>query len=189
VRRWQAKFLQVYLRIKVLLPKQKCFRRKSMLRSWVLLTSICVIISSICTPALAIEIFKLQLVADGRSGTLPFTPIPVDISRQEWVIITVNNHKVQIRHSTSIANFVGMRTWYDHPAILIRLCIEDGFEHKNCEITKGDIATLPSDKTIYDMEIDFKYVGGGAVMTRNLQLSPDLKQEEIKSSNLPSAPT
>jgi hypothetical protein len=47
------------------------------------------------------------------------------------------------------------------------------------------MVTLPNGKTIYDMGIDFKYMEGSAVMTRNLQLSPELKPEEIKSSNLP----
>jgi sulfur carrier protein ThiS len=132
-------------------------------------------------PAQAVEVFKLQVVSDGHSGTVPFTPIPVDTSRQEWIVITVNGRKVQIRHSTTVANFVGMRSWFDHPATLIRLCVEEGFEHKNCQTTKGDTATLPKGKTIYDMGIDFKYVEGGVVVTRNFQLSPDFKPEQTQS--------
>jgi hypothetical protein len=138
------------------------------------------IVIALSTPTLAADVYKLQVVSDGRSGTLPFTPIPVDTSRQEWVVITVNGRKVQIRHTTTVANFVGMRSWYDHPATLIRLCVEEGFEHKNCQTTKGDIATLPKGKTIYDMGVDFKYEEGGVVVTRNFQLSPDFKPESAQ---------
>lgn len=137
---------------------------------------------ALATPAQAIDIFKLQVVSDGRSSTLPFTPIPVDTSRQEWIVIAVDGRKIQIRHSTSVANFVGMRSWYDHPATLIRLCVEEGFEHKNCRTTKGDIATLPKGRSIYDMGIDFKYVESGVVVARSLQLSSDLKPEETQTS-------
>jgi hypothetical protein len=149
------------------------------MRSQITVVSILTLIA-LAAPAQAIEVFKLQVVSDGHSGTVPFTPIPVDTSRQEWIVITVNGQKVQIRHSTTVANFIGMRSWYDHPATLIRLCIEEGFEHKNCQTTKGDTAILPKGKTIYDMGVDFKYVESGVVVTRNFQLSSDFKPEETQ---------
>jgi hypothetical protein len=128
-------------------------------------------------PVQAQQVYKLQVASAGGSNTiipLPI-PIPIDTSRQEWLVIQVDGQKVKIRHTTSIANFVGLRTWHDHPATMIRLCDGNGFELKNCKTTQGDTATLPKGKSIYDVVIDFKYVEGGLTLNKTFQLSPHLK--------------
>lgn len=125
------------------------------------------------------EVYKLQLANSGSTMMLPLpVPVPLDNSRQEWLVITVEGAKARIRHTTSLANFLMFRTWYDHPAVLIRLCPAEGFEQKNCRTFQGDVATLPLGKTIYDFVIDFKYVEGGLTISRSVQIAKDFKPEK-----------
>ncbi len=125
------------------------------------------------------EVYKLQVASGGGSGlSIPLPiPISIDTSRQEWVVITVDQQNVTVFHTTSVANFIGLRTWHDHPAIMIRICVNQGFEQINCQTTEGDTAALPEGKTIYDITLDFQYIESGVVITRSVHLAPDFKPE------------
>jgi hypothetical protein len=124
------------------------------------------------------EIYKIQLLGNGSRD---FTVVPyMDSSRVEWVTITVNGRKIKLLHSTNLATVVGLRNWYDHPATLIRICLAEEFDTKNCRVTKGDEAELPMGKSIYDVAIDFKFVESDLVVTRNFQISKDTKPVEVR---------
>ncbi len=130
-------------------------------------------------PAEAAEVYKMQISSDGRTGlTLPLPlPITIDASRQEWVVVTVDGPQVTIRHTTSVANFIGRRAWYDHPATSIRMCVVQGFELFSCQETQGDTAMLPQGTTIHDVKVDFKYIESGLIHTQSFQIAPDFKPE------------
>jgi len=124
------------------------------------------------------ETYKIQLITNGGRE---FTIVPfIDTNRAEWVVVTVNGKKVKLLHSTNIATTVGLRNWYDHPVTLIRMCLAEDFDAKNCKVTQGDEAELPKGKSIYDVSIDFKFIESDLVVTRSFQISKDTKPIEIK---------
>lgn len=124
------------------------------------------------------QVYKLQVSSQAGGGfTLPL-PVPlvsIDTSQQEWLVITVDELKVTIRHTTTTANFIGLRRWYDHPATSIRMCVTQGFQTVQCQMVEGDTIYLPEGVSIYDVVVDFKYIEGGLIKTRSFQLSPELK--------------
>jgi hypothetical protein len=130
--------------------------------------------------AQAKQVYKLQVSSQAGAGfTLPL-PVPlvsIDTSQQEWLVVTVNGREVTIRHTTTTANFIGLRRWYDHPATSIRMCVTQGFQTVHCQMVEGDTIYLPEGVTIYDVVVDFKYIEGGLIKTRSFQLSPQLKPE------------
>lgn len=148
---------------------------------WVLLVMGMVLITPV-GPAAAREVYKLQISSTGGGGlSLPIplpAPIPIDTSRQEWIVITVDpNGYLTVRHTTSVVNLIGFRTWHDHPATSIKVCRTQGFELTDCTTTMGDRALLPEGATIYDVTIEFKYVEGGLIQTQKLQLAEDVQPE------------
>lgn len=152
-----------------------------MRRLTVLLSGI--VMSLMVYPAVAQEVYKLQIASDGRSGlSLPIpiplpVPVPIDTSRQEWVVVTVADRQVTLRHTTSIANMIGLRTWFDHPATSVRLCRTHEFELLDCSVAEGDTALLPEGATIYDVMIEFKYVESGLIHTHRFQLAEEFQPE------------
>jgi len=127
------------------------------------------------------QVYKLQISSTGGGGlSLPVglpVPLPIDTSRQEWVVITVDEGQVTLRHTTSVVNLIGFRKWHDHPATSVRLCRSQGFDLVDCTTTTGDTAPLPPGATIYDVMIEFKYVEGGLIQSQRLQLARDLQPE------------
>jgi hypothetical protein len=121
------------------------------------------------------KMYKLRL-RDAATGNIGQRSIfsPGDLDREEWVVVTlINNQRVKVRHATNVMNkFWGNRQWYDHPATAIRLCTIDGFDTTDCVTAQGDTIDLPEGKTIHDVQIDFKYVEGGSVYTRSVQIAP-----------------
>jgi len=121
------------------------------------------------------KVYKLRL-RDAPTGNIGQQSIfsPGDLDREEWVVVTlINNQRVKVRHATNVMNkFWGTRKWYDHPATAIRLCAIDGFDTSDCVTAQGDTIDLLEGKTINDVQIDFKYVEGGSVYTRTVQIAP-----------------
>jgi len=121
------------------------------------------------------KVYKMRL-RDAPTGNIGQQSIfsPGDLDREEWVVVTlINNQRVKVRHATNVMNkFWGTRKWYDHPATAIRLCAIDGFDTSDCVTAQGDTIDLPQGKTIHDVQIDFKYVEGGSVYTRTVQIAP-----------------
>ncbi|GAL91558.1 hypothetical protein N44_02261 [Microcystis aeruginosa NIES-44] len=121
------------------------------------------------------KVYKMRL-RDAPTGNIGQQSIfsPGDLDREEWVVVTlINNQRIKVRHATNVMNkFWGTRKWYDHPATAIRLCAIDGFDTSDCVTAQGDTIDLPEGKTINDVQIDFKYVEGGSVYTRTVQIAP-----------------
>jgi hypothetical protein len=126
-------------------------------------------------------VYKIRL-RDAAAGSANQASIfsSGDYDREEWVILTViDKAKVKVRHATKTKDKVlGFSRWFDHPATLIRICLTDGFDSKDCQIVKGDTALIPQGKSIHEVAIDFKYSEGGALYNRSVQISPDLKPSE-----------
>jgi hypothetical protein len=125
-------------------------------------------------------VYKVRL-RDVATGNADQTSVfsSGDLDREEWVVVTVmDSNQIQVRHSTSVKNKIwGTRQWYDHPATAIRACLTDGFDKKDCQTAEGDTVALPAGKSVYDVVIDFKYSEGGALYTRSIQLSREIKPE------------
>ncbi|MBD1945668.1 hypothetical protein H6F50_25505 [Coleofasciculus sp. FACHB-712] len=104
-------------------------------------------------------------------------PSEIDEYKKEWAVVNIiDGKKIKIRHTTHIQNKAfPVNRWFDHPASAIRICLADDFEQRNCRSTSGDIATLPTGKSIHDLVIDFRYSEAGTVYTRSIQITPDMK--------------
>jgi hypothetical protein len=102
-----------------------------------------------------------------------------DLDREEWVILTViDNKQAKIRHTTGIKNQTWFnRTWFDHPATAIRMCVTDGFDKRDCQTIKGDTIPLPQGRALHELSFDFQYTEGGAVYNRSVQVTPETKPQ------------
>jgi hypothetical protein len=128
------------------------------------------------------EIYKIKLADQTGRSVQNSMFSSGDLDRNEWVVLTVTDGKtLKVKHTTNTMNrFWGTRTWFDHPATTVRICLSDGFETKDCQTAEGDKIDLPADKKVHDFQIDLKYTESETVYKRSLQVAKDMKPSEVK---------
>ncbi|MBD2104737.1 hypothetical protein [Leptolyngbya sp. FACHB-261] len=142
------------------------------------LTSVLVTQVLINSAQAAETIYKLRL-RDAATGNVQQGSVfsPGDLDREEWVVVTViDNRRIRVRHATSVQNkFLPTRTWFDHPATAIRVCVAEEFDNRNCQSAQGDTVDIPTGRSIHDVAIDFRYSEAGSLYTRAVQITPDIR--------------